>query len=88
MTGIYAKVEYPNNGYDSDIEQVAKLDSTLYYPVYYIDIGSSSTKIYLNNINIRNSFNSVNFEFYELVEGKYVKYDIFEDPDFNPYLED
>lgn len=88
MIDLYARMEHPNYGWPHDKEAVQKLDNTLYYPVYYIDMGGSSTSIYLTNISIKHSFNSVNFEFYELVDGEYVPYDIFSDPEINPYLED
>lgn len=88
MIDLYARMEHPNNGWDHDKEAVKKLDSTLYYPVYHVDMGGSFTDIYLTNVSVKQAFNSANFEFYELVDGEYIPYNIFADPDFNPYLGD
>lgn len=87
MVDLYARMEHPESGWPDDVEAVKRLDSTVYYPVLKIDIGGSSTRFCIDEkySNIE-YFNSVNFEFYELIGDDYVLYDIFLDPDLNPYL--
>ncbi|AQW88980.1 hypothetical protein pEaSNUABM50_00467 [Erwinia phage pEa_SNUABM_50] len=82
----YARLEYPNNGYEIERIRLKALDRKKYYPVVSIDIGSSSTRIYLEGD--KNAYNSVNFEFYTKHGDEYILEDIFEDPDLNPYLDD
>ena len=55
-----------------------------FYKVENVDMGQSHTSITLKGIN--GSFNSVMFEFYELINDEFVTYDIFADPDYNPYI--
>lgn len=95
---IYAKFTHPNAGYNSDIEECEKyLIVGETYKVHYIDMGGFYTYINLldkngNIISCENglpiNFNSVNFEFYIKKGNLYTEYDIFSDPDINPYLED
>lgn len=85
MVNLYAKYEHPNNGTDYDKEKVEDfLVLNQYYKVDNVEMGQSHTCITLKGFN--GSFNSVMFEFYELVNDKFFKYDIFKDPDYNPYI--
>ena len=81
VTNIYAKVEHPDYGYDSDIEAVKNLDTSKFYEVIELEIGQSHTNFTLKDHN--GSFNSVNFAFYD--ENK-KPVDIFSMPEYNPYL--
>lgn len=85
MSQIYARLTDVNQGYDSDKEIASNLDSTKYYEVSYVNMGSWIT--YITLVGVKDTVNSVNLEFYKLVDGEYVSYNIFTDPDFNPYLE-
>lgn len=85
MVDLYARYEHPNNGTDCDKEKTKELFIlNQYYKVDNVEMGQSHTNIYLKGFN--GSFNSVMFEFYELVNDKFFKYDIFKDPDYNPYI--
>lgn len=85
MVNLYAKYENPNNGTEYDQEEAKELFIlNQYYKVDNVDMGQSRTYITLKGIN--GSFNSVLFEFYELISDEFVKYDIFADPDYNPYI--
>ena len=85
MVNLYARYEHPNNGTDCDKEKTQELFVlNQYYKVDNVEMGQSHTNIYLRGFN--GSFNSVMFEFYELVNDKFFKYDIFKDPDYNPYI--
>jgi hypothetical protein len=85
MVNLYARYEHPNNGTDCDKEKTKELFIlNQYYKVDNVEMGQSHTNIYLKGFN--GSFNSVMFEFYELVNDKFFKYDIFKDPDYNPYI--
>ena len=57
-----------------------KLEINKVYKVDYIDMGQSSTDIYLKGI--KHSFNSVCFKFYENKRP----INIYKDKRFNPYL--
>jgi hypothetical protein len=81
-TNLYAKVEYPNYGYDSDVKAVRCLDKSRYYPVTEIDIGQSHTSFKIRGLSYH--FNSVNFAFYDK-DKKPV--DIYSIPEYNPYLD-
>jgi len=85
MDILYAKVTELNAGYESDRINALALDSDHYYVVNRVNIGGSSTSIYLEDD--RKSYNSVNFTFYTIVDGKHKEYDIFSDPNYNPYLQ-
>ena len=85
MVNLYAKYENPNNGTDYDKKEAKELFVVnQFYKVENVDMGQSHTSITLKGIN--GSFNSVMFEFYELINDEFVKYDIFADPDYNPYI--
>jgi hypothetical protein len=81
-TKVFAKLKYPNAGYDFDVEDAKMLNKKYFYEVENIDMGQSYTNIKLKNIKIH--FNSVQFKFYN--EDK-KKIDIFSMPEFNPYLD-
>lgn len=85
MDILYAKVTELNAGYEGDRINALALDSDHYYVVSRVNIGGSSTSIYLEDD--RKSYNSVNFTFYTIVDGKHKEYDIFSDPNYNPYLQ-
>ena len=80
---IYAVVETLRAGYDCEEEMVKSLGfkEEDKFEVEYIDMGGSSTSIYLKDFP-NQSFNSVFFEFKE--DGE--ELDIYDDTRFNPYL--
>lgn len=81
---IYAKYVNDDVGYPCDIAKCKKfLKLNKMYAVESIDVGMSSTTIYLKNYY--GCWNSVNFEFYKKVDGKYVEYDPYHDPQLSPY---
>lgn len=85
MVNLYARYEHPNNGTDYDKNEAKELFVlNQYYKVDKVNMGQSHTNISLKGF--KGSFNSVMFEFYELKDGKFSKYDIFQDPDYNPYI--
>lgn len=75
---VYAKCLYPDAGYPHDSERAKQLDSEKYYETSFIEIGGWSTSIGLVE-HPNESFNSVNFEFYIMIGGKYISHDIFKD---------
>lgn len=79
---LYAKFMYPDNGREYDKKYVKEVGLKVgeRYEVEDVDMGQSSTSIYLKDI--KGSFNSVHFEFEE--NGKPI--DIYDDPRYNPYL--
>lgn len=86
MKELYAKYVEPNAGFDynkKDCENFLVLNQ--YYKVEKVNMGQSSTSIHLKGISCC-TFNSVNFSFYLLKDGKFIKHDIFKDEDYNPYL--
>jgi hypothetical protein len=86
MVNLYAKYENPENGTDYDKEEAKELFIVnQYYKVDNVKMGQSHTNISLKGFN--GSYNSVMFEFYELINDEFFKYDIYKDPDYNPYLE-
>ena len=80
---IYAVVETLIAGYDCEKEKVKTLGFKVgdKFEVEYIDMGGSSTSIYLKDFP-NQPFNSVFFEFEE--NGK--ELDIYDNTKFNPYL--
>lgn len=80
---IYAVVETLRAGYDCEKERVKSLGFKVgdKFEVDYIDMGGSSTSIYLKDFP-NQLFNSVFFEFEENGE----ELDIYGDTRFNPYL--
>lgn len=88
MTKLYVRMESPENGYKSDSEKAKTLDSNKFYLVKRVKMGGSHTTIFLEDED-KIGFNSVNFKFYvedEADAGKYIPYNIFADPAYNPYL--
>lgn len=80
---ITARYVYPENGTSFEQERnmrLLKLGQE--YEVEDIEVLAWKTLIFLKGIEA--IFNSVNFEFYK--DG--YPYDIFADPDINPYLND
>lgn len=65
---LYAKFMYPDNGWDSDVENAKKVGLKVgeKYEVEYLSMGQSNTSIYLKGI--QSIFNSVQFDFEE--DGK------------------
>lgn len=85
MVNLYAKYENPENGTDYDKNEAKKLFVlNQFYRVDNVEMGQSRTYIKIKGFN--GSFNSVMFEFYELIDGEFVQYDIFKDPNYNPYI--
>lgn len=85
MVNLYAKYENPENGTNYDKEKVKDVFVlNQFYKVDIVCMGQSHTSI--SFIGINGSFNSVMFGFYELIDDKFLKYDIFADADYNPYL--
>lgn len=85
MVNLYARYEHPNNGTTYDKKETAELFIlNQYYKVDEVNMGQSHTDISFKGFN--GLFNSVMFEFYELINGEFFKYDIFKDPDYNPYI--
>lgn len=76
----YAKLVYPNNGYDCDIEKAKKLDAQQLYKVDYISIGQSHSSFSIEDIG--GCFNTVQFEFFN---DKLEKIDIFK-TEYNTYI--
>ena len=81
---LFAKVTSPTNGYEWDRESVKLLDQDQFYEVLNLCIGGSHTSFSI--VDIPQSFNSVNFTFYKLVDGEYIMHDILSDPQYNSYL--
>ena len=81
---LYAKFLHPNNGYQYDKDKCKEqsLELNERYEVLNVSMGQSHTSIVIKNKQY--SFNSVNFEF-EDEDGN--DWDIYSDPNFNPYLE-
>ena len=81
---VTAKFVYPENGWPCDIKKVKECGMVVgnEYPVHRIDMGQSSTSVYLEGFC--DVFNSVHFEFFE--NG--TPLDIFRDSRFNPYIGD
>lgn len=79
---LYAIFMYPDNGRECNKKRASKVGLIVgeKYEVEGICIGSSSTSIFLKDIE--GSFNSVQFEFEE--DGEFI--DIFDSPKYNPYL--
>lgn len=80
---LYAKFVHPDQGMEYDKKQVREvgLEVGRKYEVSCVDMGQSYTSIWL--AGYKNSFNSVHFEFYD-EDG--LPHDIYDDPDYNPYL--
>lgn len=78
---IYAKLTHPENGYDSDRARVSVLDTLGTYKLRDASVGQSHTNIYLEGF--KNSFNSVQFDFYDEYGNEV---NIFRMPEFNPYI--
>lgn len=80
---LTAKYVYPENGTSHDKERNARhLEVGKEYKVDCVEICRCHTFVFL--VGIEAIFNSVNFEFYK--DGEL--YNIFADPDLNPYLND
>ena len=81
---LYAKFVNADCGYDSDKRKVrdAGLELGRKYEVKHIEMGGWHTDVWLEGY--RGSFNSVHFDFY--VDD--MPHDIYNDPDYNPYLHD
>ena len=74
LTAVY---NYPQNGY----RPAAQLEVGKEYPVERVNMGQSTTDIYL--VGYTGIFNSVQFDFFE--DGKPI--DIYRSPKYNPYLQ-
>ena len=79
---LYAKLKYPDCGFRYDIERVKEsgLKRDEKYEVTEVNMGQSHCSICLKGIE--GSFNSIQFEYEK--DGK--PYDIYSDPEYNPYL--
>lgn len=78
---IFAKLEHPESGYPSNVEDAKQLEAGRYYEVEHVSMGQSHTNIFLKDV--KGIFSSVQFEFFD--KERY-PIDIFEMPEFNPYL--
>lgn len=78
---ILAEFVEPNAGYAIDIEQAKKLKLNTFYEVSHVSMGQSSTSVTLKDV--RGSFNSVHFKFYDMSKKAI---DIYTMPEFNPYM--
>lgn len=85
MKRLFARMEHPNNGYESDKKDAALLDPKKLYEVKEVHMGQSNTCVELDTGFKRTLFNSVNLEFY--LEGSETPHDIYSDPDYNPYIQ-
>ncbi|AHY25120.1 hypothetical protein AVV36_gp290 [Pectobacterium bacteriophage PM2] len=75
---IYVRVSYPDNGYQADrlkAQELLKVHGEGYIRVKKIKIGRSSTDVEL--VSDQWSYNSVNFSFYQDVNGRMTEIDIF-----------
>ncbi len=89
MTELYARMEKPENGFKSDSEKAKTLDPNTFYRVERIDMGGSYSTVFLKDVEDKAGFNTANFEFYvedEEDSEKYLSYNVFADPAYNPYL--
>lgn len=75
---IYAKFMYPDNGYSSDRQKCKELGLVVgeVYEMTHISVGDSASTVYLTDFPC-NPFNSVHFEFYELIESQMVSTDVY-----------
>lgn len=89
MSDIYVRVEPFENGTNEDKGKVVVLDTNKFYKVENIISGEGATLLILSGVEGDVSFNAVNFEFYledEEDSEKYIHYNIFADPAYNPYF--
>lgn len=93
MSDIYVRAENLENGTNEDKTKVVGLDKNKFYKVENIISGEGTTFLILSGIEGDGdgdvSFNAVNFEFYledEEDSEKYIHYNIFADPAYNPYF--
>ena len=86
MKELYARFATFEAGHECEKEEAKEIFIIgQYYKVDKVDMGGSHTDIYLKGFE--GYFNSVFFKFYIRDKfGKFVKHDIFEDPDYNPYI--
>lgn len=86
MKELYARFATFDAGHQCQKEEAKELFIIgQYYKVDKVDMGGSHTDIYLKGFE--GYFNSVFFKFYiRDKSGKFVKHDIYEDPDYNPYI--
>lgn len=83
---LYAKYVYEDYG-DKIDQQNCREHLTLgeMYEVDVVNMGGSYTDIEL--IGYPCTFNSVNFIFFKKTEdGDYIEHDIFNDPEYNPWV--
>ena len=78
---IFAKLDHPDYGYGLDQEDIKNLDRKKFYEVKSVSMGQFSTYFTLRELG--GCYNSVQFEFYD--ENRNLV-DIFDMPEFNPYL--
>lgn len=83
---LYVKMVEPDAGFASDKEKIKStpFEFSEYYKVAVLSMGQSSTSLKLEEFS--EHFNSVHFEFYELIDGKYVAINIFGTPKYNHYI--
>lgn len=80
---LFAKVTNTTNGYPYDQEKAKSADPTRYYEVDYVSMGQSSTTVHIKELG---PTNSVNLTFYKMHNKEFVEYNIYADPEYNPYL--
>lgn len=85
MKKIYAVCRTHEAGYPGERERIKKCNIQIgdMFEVEEISMGQSYTNVWLKGYENESPFNSVFFNFVD-VDGN--AYDIFSDPDFNPYL--
>lgn len=75
---IYATFKHPGAGYTHDRQLCRdaglKLDKS--YEMARIEVGSSSSKVWLVGFTGK-AFNSVHFEYYELIDGQIHPVDVY-----------
>lgn len=80
---LYAKFDNAAGGYYYDKQIAKSLVHGKVYVVDYIDMGQSSTRVFLEGVE--KGLNSINLNFYS-DEKCQIEHDIYEDPEYNPYL--
>lgn len=75
---IYAVFKHPGAGYSSDRQlcRDAGLILDKSYEMAHIEVGNSSSKVRLVGFPDKN-FNSVHFEYYELIDGQIHPVDVY-----------
>ena len=81
---LFARVTNKAAGYPLDQKAVSDLNPNDYFEVSAVRMSQSSTSF--NLVDDDNHYNSVNFSFYKEVDGQFIEHNIYNDPQYNPYL--